>query len=1182
MTNQFKPQTGFAQYGIAVFRNIGDILLCTPIARQLKDSDPGCFVTWYTSERYAFVLDGNPYIDQIIALPADDPVLLDSLLPSLQAERAWTRFFAPAPYLNYHASIPTIVQSGITLLDLVRDAAALKWSVPFMPVMKLTEDEVDAARAYRDSLPKDGPLVLVESEFNSNQTDWGVELALQMVNALKGLNPVLVFSAKNRPEYLDLLLEVYPRIYWCNVAFRLNAELFNLCNGFIGVSSGISTLSYATWCKDNVPRIEVSRGPHWSGFQHLKTRLLQVCHTADHFADALNSFVLQLNRHKPIVDQVKPSPLGRNAPEVVNRYVSVSFDISVLGVAQAHERARTGVYRVVDNLLKKLMRRADVQMSLVTHPSVMGATQEFVKSRSDLAQMDEVRSLTATPAGQLLHSPFFPLPVPSNSGPRVLTVHDLIPIKFPHLFEFGEDSSIRNTIASLSPDDFVTAVSESTKADLCAYAPHIHPERVVVTTLAADSSVFFPCKDFQERQRIFSKYKLDFRAQYLLSVATLEPRKNIAHLIGAFVRLLKEHKPDDLILVLVGAKGWKFEAIFDELALAGDIRQRITLTGFVPDEDMAALYSNAMAFAYPSLYEGFGLPPLEAMQCGTPVITSDNSSLPEVVGDAGIMVPAQDEAALVDAIWRLYSDKTLRQQLSQKGLARAATFTWERCVDQTVATYRMAYAHWASKQTETTSSPKTIVVDAVFFQLYQTGIARVWRSLLQEWALTEFSKRLVVLDRAGTAPRFEGIKYIPVPRYDYSDTNSDRAMLQRVCDAENAAVFISSYYTTPVTTPSIFMAHDMIPELLGADVVNTPMWREKHFGVRHAKHFIAVSNNTAKDLRRFFPNITSDQLTVAHNGVNFKPQGMDAVAAFRAARAIYRPYFLLVGGRDGYKNTALFFKAFAALGAARSRYAIVCTGPVLELEPQHAGMIGGAMVHMLNLSDAELQCAYSGAQALIYPSLYEGFGMPILEAMACGCPVVTTRKGSIPEVAGDAALYVDGADVGEMTRALKHVQKAPVRKRFVELGLKRAAGFSWRRMANQVQAVLENIAAQPFGGDSQGDVKDAFAHHQAGRLDAAEVQYRQVLRRAPNDFVALHMLGVLLNQKGDHLAAEQLLLRALAINQLTPHAHHNLGNIYLAQGRIVQARQSYLRALELDPNFKLAQQQLATLPVGAL
>ncbi|MEI6738439.1 MAG: glycosyltransferase, partial [Pseudomonadota bacterium] len=522
------------------------------------------------------------------------------------------------------------------------------------------------------------------------------------------------------------------------------------------------------------------------------------------------------------------------------RRILVTLDISVLGLGHTNIRARTGIYRVVDNLLKVMVNRSDIRLNLVTHANLIEASREFVRSQQTLISFGEVNDLSSVPSGCLLHSPFYQLPPASGSGPRVLTVYDLISIKCPQLFELGDDIALRNTIASLGPDDFVTVISESTKADLMAFAPHIPASRIVVTPLAADKKIFYPCRDPQEKSRVCQKYHLKASDQYMLSVATLEPRKNIAHLIRAFVRFIREDQISTLKLVLVGTKGWKFDAIFDELTLVGDIRERIVITGFVPDEDMAALYSNAMAFAYPSLYEGFGLPPLEAMQCGTPVISSDNSSLPEVVGDAGILLPAKDESALVSAIRALYANEQLRLDLSQKGIARAATFTWERCVDQTVATYKMAYAHWQTLPASVVIAPRPILIDAVFFQQYQTGIARVWRSLLREWAATDFGKRLVVLDRVKTAPRFDGIKYIDVPRYDYADTDNDRAMLQHVCDAENAAVFISSYYTTPLTTPSVFMVHDMIPELFGADVVNTPMWREKHYGVRHASHFIAV------------------------------------------------------------------------------------------------------------------------------------------------------------------------------------------------------------------------------------------------------------------------------------------------------------------------------------------------------
>ncbi len=742
----------------------------------------------------------------------------------------------------------------------------------------------------------------------------------------------------------------------------------------------------------------------------------------------------------------------------------VAFDISVLGLGHFNARARTGIYRVVDNLLGLLAERADICLRLVAYPNLVNASAEFIHARANLSGKYVVENFSSIQPGELYHSPFYPLPPLLVQGPQILTVYDLIPIKLPELFEFAEGNTLRNTINSLGADGFVTVISESTKVDLCEFAPHIDPDRITVTTLAADPKIFYPCSDPNEKIRIEEKYGLGSSCRYLLSVATLEPRKNIAHLIRAFVRLLRDDVIVDLKLVLVGTKGWKFDGIFAELSLAEEIRDRIVLTEFVPDEDMAALYSNAIAFAYPSLYEGFGLPPLEAMQCGTPVITSGNSSLPEVVGDAGILVSADDEDALVAAIRSLYTNEPLRQDLSQRGIARAAGFTWTRCVEQTVAAYKSAFEHWQAKFGTVMSDSKPIVIDAVFFQTYQTGIARVWRSLLREWSGTDFGRRLIVLDRDHTAPRFEGLTYIDVPRHDYADTDNDRLMLQRVCDERNAALFISSYYTTPITTPSVFMAYDMLPELLKWDTTaNIPMWREKHIGVRHASRFVTISQNTAKDLRRFFPNIAREQITVTHCGVDFKAPESAAIAAFRTANGIERPYFLLVGARNSYKNTILFFQAFAALGDARADYAIVCTGPELQLEKEYVTHVGGASVNMLNLNDSDLQAAYAGALALVYPSLYEGFGMPIIEAMACGCPVITTRGGSIPEVAKDAVLYVGVQDISGMTKALIDVQNKTVRNSLVAAGLERVKAFSWEKMAGEVRQMLEKSVEELTG-----------------------------------------------------------------------------------------------------------------------
>jgi glycosyltransferase involved in cell wall biosynthesis/predicted O-methyltransferase YrrM len=344
-----------------------------------------------------------------------------------------------------------------------------------------------------------------------------------------------------------------------------------------------------------------------------------------------------------------------------------------------------------------------------------------------------------------------------------------------------------------------------------------------------------------------------------------------------------------------------------------------------------------------------------------------------------------------------------------------------------------------------------ILVDGVFFQLYNTGIARVWKSLLAEWVKTGFANHVVVLDRNNTAPKIPGVWYRTIPAYSYDDTESDRQMLQQICDEEGASLFISTYYTTPITTPSVFMAYDMIPEVMEWDL-NHPMWREKHHAIQHASSYISISENTATDLANFFPDVPLESITVAHCGVptSFTPATNEEVSNFKYKYGIRQPYFMLVG-TSGYKNAELFLKAFAQL-PTKTAFDIVLTG-ASSLTDEQRNYTAGSTVHILQLSDAELRLAYSGAVALVYPSKYEGFGLPVLEALACGCPVITCPNASIPEVAGDAALYLeDDDDVEAMADALCEVQKPSLRDAMISAGLEQAQKFSWSSMADKVSS----------------------------------------------------------------------------------------------------------------------------------
>ncbi|NEO21117.1 glycosyltransferase [Moorena sp. SIO4A5] len=355
-----------------------------------------------------------------------------------------------------------------------------------------------------------------------------------------------------------------------------------------------------------------------------------------------------------------------------------------------------------------------------------------------------------------------------------------------------------------------------------------------------------------------------------------------------------------------------------------------------------------------------------------------------------------------------------------------------------------------------------IVVDGVFFQFFpNSGISQVWKSLLEEWATNGFADHVIVLDRAGTAPRIPGIRYRPIRAYDYNKTGADADLLQEICDEKGADLFISSYYTAPLSTPSVFMAYDMIPEVIGANL-NEAGWKEKHYGILHASRYITISENTARDLIKFFPHISPSKVTVAHCGVKkvFSPASDDDINEFKTKFKVTKPYLLLVGERtgvNGYKNAIFLFRALSKL-VDKEEFGVICVGGRPELEPELAALAEGITTMVLPLSDEELKVAYSGAIALVVPSLYEGFGLPVTEAMVCGCPVITCRHSSLPEAAGEAALYVDQSNVYELIDALYKVQNPEVRNPLIADGFEHAKKFSWSKMADTVVEVLVETA----------------------------------------------------------------------------------------------------------------------------
>ena len=283
-------------------------------------------------------------------------------------------------------------------------------------------------------------------------------------------------------------------------------------------------------------------------------------------------------------------------------------------------------------------------------------------------------------------SPFNPVSAIVNKNLRSsIFIHDLIPIVCKEItcpkFTKSYEKFIQNTKC-----DFIFFNSENTKKDFLKYRSDYNEKHTAVLYLAADAK-FHPANNKKIINSIKSKFSIKTE-KYFLSVSDLNPRKNILFTVNGFIDFLKKSQASDISLVLAGPnKRWNKE-VLSSIEDFQKYQDKIIFTGFVDDCDLPSLYSGAFAFIYTSLYEGFGLPPLEAMQSGVPVITSDISSLPEVVGDAGILINPTNKEDLLKNMTHLYQNEELRSSLIEKSLKRSKLFSWEKLVKDLSSTWQ--------------------------------------------------------------------------------------------------------------------------------------------------------------------------------------------------------------------------------------------------------------------------------------------------------------------------------------------------------------------------------------------------------------------------------------------------------------------------------------------------------------
>lgn len=368
--------------------------------------------------------------------------------------------------------------------------------------------------------------------------------------------------------------------------------------------------------------------------------------------------------------------------------------IGIDATAVPHQRTGAGNY--IFNLIQTLAAvdqaneyvvfgRAELEAELVLDtPRVRFVRREFPSRGVRLAWEQvglplDVRSERL----DVLHSPHYTMPV-LRFARSVVTFHDMTFVMYPDLHQRVKRVFFPRTMRlSARRADRLIVVSDSTREDLVRMWG-VDRARITTIPLAADPG--FRPQSPDEIAAGCARYDLR-PGCYILYVGMLEPRKNVDRLVEAFGQVAGAMPGMDL--VIAGRRGWMYDQIFAQVE-ALRLRDRVRFTDFVPQESLPALYGGARLFAYPSKYEGFGIPVLEAMSCGTPVVTTNVSSMPEVAGDAAVLVAPDDVAGLASALRKVADDPALRADLSCRGLARAKAFSWERSARETIAVYQAA------------------------------------------------------------------------------------------------------------------------------------------------------------------------------------------------------------------------------------------------------------------------------------------------------------------------------------------------------------------------------------------------------------------------------------------------------------------------------------------------------------
>ena len=741
-----------------------------------------------------------------------------------------------------------------------------------------------------------------------------------------------------------------------------------------------------------------------------------------------------------------------------------------------------GISRYAYNLIKGIAEagKSD-QYVLITNDNFLN---EFVSAYKNFSlkivrsrlygiweQFEIPRTLRAEKI-DVFHSPSFFGPI-SGECKVIMTIHDMIHVLFP------EESSVFHKIyykmiveRAAANASRVLTVSENSKHDIVKYL-NVPPEKIVVTYNAVEKKFGRSKEDKVKEARL----RLGINGRFILYVGNQKPHKNVRLLIDAYLQLKEriEHQ-----LVIVGQRDKLFQNGLRGMKLEG-----VMFLGEVADELLPCIYRGADVFVTPSLYEGFGLPIIEAFACETPVIAVDTLCAAEIMGNAGLRVDAGCADELASAIYKVLTDDGLRNRLVRQGLTRVKKFSWEETVDRTLSLYDEVYeARFINKRKALHSSSLSykksrrlrVGINASKYSDVHTGVGRFTNILCHH--ISELNSRydfyMYTVNKADQLNEISG-RNVHIKRTELNLQSNilrilwEQAVLPYYSSRDELDLFHYTDHTLSVmqeVRPCIITVHDIafirFPHLFNR---TRRIYKKFIFEmlINKADIIITPSNSTKSDIKRYC-GINDEKIKVVLYGVEkrFRLISKSKVEDYRSRNSLPSSMILSVSTLEPRKNIVALIRAFRRLREkGLSDYKLVIAGNKGWLysdifKEVEASGLQKEVLFLGNVADEDLPTLYNCADLFVYPSLYEGFGLPPLEAMACGVPVITSNTSSLPEVVGEAGIMVDPTDVNSLCENMYNLLRdRELWYNMSNKGLERSKLFSWENTAKQILEIYD-------------------------------------------------------------------------------------------------------------------------------